>query len=182
MKTQKKLGKWHKLSSRTVFKSVRFNVLEDKVLRPDGSPGKYFIITSGPGVVVIPFDGEKIYMINQFRYAVQQRCWELPAGRAENKNYLSQAKKELGEETGILAKKWNYLGEFTPSNGTSNRRGRIYLAQNLEFGQPNREAGEADMAMQAFTLKELDAMIAAGKILDGWTIVSLYYFKLFFNL
>lgn len=173
---------WKTISSKKVYECGRFSIFEDNVVRPDGSRTKYTFQKKQASVVVIPFDGNKIYLVNQFRYPIKRRSWELPAGRAENKNYLLQAKKELAEETGIRAASWKYLAQFAPSNGSSNHIGKIYLAQNLKFGKSNLEPGEADMFMQGFTLKEIDKMIKAGKIWDGWAIVPLYFFKLFFHL
>lgn len=173
---------WKKINTKKVFEGFRFLVFEDNIIRPDGSPGKYIHLKQKPGVVVVPFDGKKIYLVNQYRYPLHRRCWELPAGGAESNNYLLEAKKELLEETGINAKKWKYLGQYAPSSGTSNRLGKIFLAEKLKFGHARLEPGERDMYMKAFTLKQVDRMIKRNIIVDGWTIVSLYKFKSFFNL
>jgi len=173
---------WKKISSKKVYEGFRFSVFEDDVIRPDGSRGKYKFLKQIPGVVVVPFDGTKIYLVNQYRYPHQRRSWELPAGGAESNSYLSEAKKELAEETGISAKKWKYLGQFAPSSGSNNRLGKIFLAERLHFGRAKLEPSESDMFMKAFSLKQIDSMVQKNEIMDGWTIVSLYKFKLFFNL
>lgn len=168
---------WKTIKSKKVFSNFRFEVFEDDVIKPDGKLGKYFFTLANPGVVVVPFDGKKFYLVNQHRYVLGKRMWEFPAGKAETKNFLANAKKELREETGITAKKWKYLGNFVPSAGSSNSIGKIFLAQDLSFGQPEREGGESDMVMKSFSLAQLDKMIATGKLTDGWAIVSLYFFK-----
>ena len=173
---------WKKIRSKKVYECYKFGVYEDKVIKPDGAHGVYFWLKKKPSVSVVPFDGKKFYLVNQFRYPVQKRSWEFPAGGAENKNYLAQAKKELREETGITASKWVHLGKFNPSNGSNNHFAKIYLAEKLKFGQPELESGEADMYMKGFTLEEIDKMIKSGKIHDGWVMAALYYFKLFKNL
>lgn len=175
-------GKWKKINSKVVYKSPRFNILEDSVVMPDGSKGKYFYVQNSPGVAIIPFDGKKFYLVNQFRYVLSKRLWELPIGRAESKNYLAQAKKELKEETGFNAKTWKYLGMFYPVPGSGNAQGRVFLAQDLTLGQHNREPGESDMFMKGFTLKELEKMIIKGQIIDAWTISALYMYKLKFKI
>ena len=169
---------WKKISSKKVHNNPRFSVFEDVVLLPDGSRGKFYYRKSSPGVGVIAFDGKKIYLVNQYRYGVKRRLWEAPIGRAESKNYLAQAKKELREETGITAKKWQFLGEFFPTPGSGNARGILFFAQNLKLGKPNREASESDMFMKSFTVKQIDTMINKGLIQDSWTITALYFFKL----
>lgn len=176
------VGKWKKINSKVVYKSPRFNILEDNVILPDGSKGKYFYRKSGAGVAIISFDGKKIYLVNQFRYVIGKRLWELPIGKAESKNYLAQAKKELKEETGFSARKWKYLGMFYPTPGSGDSQGRVFFAQGLIPGQHNREPGESDMYMDSFSLKEIDKMILQGKITDAWTLSALYIFKLKYNL
>ena len=169
---------WKKIKSKIVFNCYRFGVREDDVIKPDGSKGKYFYRFGRPSVVIISFDGKKITLVNQYRYIQKKRLWELPIGKAENNNFLYQAKKELREETGIRAKKWKFVGEFYPSPGSQDSCGKIFLAQNLVYGEPEREAGEKDMYTAEFSLKQIDKMIAGGKIVDGWTLAAMYLFKL----
>ncbi len=176
------VNKWKKLSSKTVYRSPRFSINEDEVVLPDGSRGKYFYRVSRPGVAVIPFDGEKIYLVNQYRYPLGRRLWELPIGRSENNNFLAQAKKELREETGLRAKKWKFLGNFYPAPGSGNSQAKLFLAQGLSHGRHEREPGEADMYMKGFTLKEIHQMVLSGKIVDGWTLSALYLFELKFKI
>lgn len=170
---------WKTLKSRRVHKNRYFSVYDDDVIKPDGSRGKYFILRKGAGVVIIPFDGRKIWMVNQYRYTFKKRLWELPAGKSESKNYLAQAKKELKEETGFTAGSWKYLGEFACAPGHSGHIGKAYLATKLIPGPHEREGGEADMRMTGFTLSAIDKMIAGGKIIDSWATTPLYLLKLY---
>lgn len=172
------MAKWKKINSKRILRTPRFDIYEDDVILPDSKAGKYFYIDTPPGVMVIPFDGKKFYLVNQHRYVQKKRNWEFPAGRAETKNLLLQAKKELGEETGISAKRWSRLGSFSPSAGSNTVRGEIFLAQNLSFGDHSREGSESDMYVQSFTLQQLEKMIINGQLDDAWTIVCLYHFKL----
>lgn len=168
---------WKKLRSNKVFENPWFSLYEDEVFRPDGSRGKYYLLKKDPGVAIIPFDGKRIYLVNQFRYTFKKRMWEIPAGKAESKNYLAQAKKELKEETGLEAEKWTYLGQFACGPGHTSHIGKVYLAEKLKQEQHQREGGEADMIVKKFTLLEIDKMIAKGEIIDSWTIAPLYFFK-----
>jgi len=171
-------GTWKTIKSKVVFNSNRFGVREDDVIRPDGSKAKFYYRFGNPSVIIIAFDGKKITLVNQYRYVQKKRLWELPIGKSENHNYLQQAKKELREETGIRAKKWKFVGEFYPSPGSQDSCGKIFLAKDLEYGAPEREAGEKDMYTAEFSIKQIDKMIAVGKIVDGWTITSMHLFKL----
>ncbi len=172
---------WKTLKSRQVFANCRFSVHEDDLLRPDKTSGKYYYTKSSPGVVIVPFDGKKIYLVNQYRYILKKRLWELPAGKAESSNYLTQAKKELREETGITAGHWKFLGTVASSPGSSNSLAKVYLATDLSFGPHCRELGERDMYSRAFSLSELDRMILAGKLFDSWALFSLHLFKLYWK-
>lgn len=169
---------WKTVKSKIVFNSHRFGVREDDVIRPDGSKTKFFYRFGKPSVVIIAFDGKRITFVNQYRYIQKKRLWELPIGKSENHNYLQQAKKELREETGIRAKRWKFVGEFYPSPGSQDSCGKIFLAEGLAYGAPQREAGEKDMYTSEFSLKEIDRMMASGKIVDGWTICAMHLFKL----
>lgn len=171
------MNKWKKIKSHKVHKNPWFSVYQDDVTRPDGTKGKYFYLGKTTGLVIIPFDGKKIYLVNQYRYTLKKRFWELVAGSIESNNHLTEAKRELLEETGFKAKSWKYLGEFLCAPGHTNHKGKVYLAQDLIPGEHQRERGESDMVMKGFTLRQLDQMIKKGQIKDSWTINALYFFK-----
>ena len=176
------LGKWKKINSKVVFSAPRFKIREDVVIRPDGSKGKYFYRDTKPSVGIIPFDGKKIYLVNQYRYPIKKRLWEIPLGKAESSDFLAQAKKELAEETGLRAKQWKALSVFYPVPGSGNSQGRVFVAQQLTQGKTNREPGESDMHTKSFTIEEINKMIAKNQIIDGWTLAALHIFKLKFKL
>jgi len=166
-----------KISSKIVHRNHWFTISENKITRPDGSRGKYFILHKEPGVNIIPFDGRNVYLINQYRLTLKKRSWEFPAGKSENHNYLFQAKKELREETGLRAGKWKYLGEFACGPGITSHMGKVYLAEKLKQGDPEREPGEIGMIVKKFSIPVIDRMIDSGKIIDSWTITSWHFFK-----
>lgn len=169
---------WKKIKTRVVHKNPWFSVLGDDVLRPDGSRTKYYLtVRIHPGVVVIAYNGRYVYLTNQYRYSLKKRLWEFVAGRGESKSSLNQAKNELREETGLEARRWTYLGQFACAPGSSNHLGKVYLAEGLDRGQHNREAGEADMIVKKFSVAQVDRMIREGMIIDSWTITPWYFFK-----
>lgn len=169
---------WEKISGKQVYSCSFFNVMEDKVVRPDGRLSSYCYIKPRTGVMVVPFDGKYVYLVRQFRYTAGKTLWEFPAGGAENKNFLAQAKKELKEETGIIARKWTFLGEFVPAPSSSSGIGKLFVAQGLSFGKSQLEPSERDMIVKKFTLAEINKMVLAGEIVSGWTLASLLFFQL----
>jgi 8-oxo-dGTP pyrophosphatase MutT (NUDIX family) len=170
---------WKKIKGKEVHKNPWYSVWEDDVIRPDGSKGKYYVIKKGPASLVIPLHKNKIYLVNQYRYPISKRTWEIPMGGADKDSGLKLAKKELLEETGFTAKKWKLLGNFTWTNGMSDHMGNVYLAENISVGDTELESTEKDMTMKAFSIKEIDEMIKRGQIIDSGTIVALYQLKLY---
>lgn len=171
------------ISSRVAYRNERYSIWEDKVIRPDGSSGKYYFVDRKPTVVIIPLDKDKIWLVEQFRYPIKLRIWELPMGTTEsNSSGLKHAKKELKEETGFKARNWKKLGYFAWASGMSNQLAYIYLATGLTPGKTEREPEEMDMKMKAFSLKQIDNMIGKSQIIDDGTISAIYHFKLLKNL
>src|SRR5258708_3384394 len=125
---------WKKVSTKIVHKNPWYSVTADKVIKPDGSHGTFFVVRKTPGLVIIPFNGDKIFLVRQYRYTTQKTHWELPAGKSESTNYLSEAKRELKEETGFVAKQWIYLGYFEYEPGLSDQIAKVFLAKKLIKG------------------------------------------------
>lgn len=169
---------WKTLYSKKVYENHYFTINEDDCIRPDGHPGKYFVMHRKHGVVAIPFDGEYLYLVNQYRYPCKELLWEFPAGSAESDDYLFEAKKELREETGITAGQWSGLGEFFCGPGFSDHKGKVFLAQQLQVGPHAPEGGESDIRIGKFTVEQVEKMIALGEIVDSWTITPFYFLKL----
>ncbi len=167
------------ISSKIAYKNPWYIVMEDKVIRPDGSSGKYFYIKRTPTVVVIPFEKNSIWLVEQFRYPLKQRTWELPMGTSEpDITLLSNAKKELKEETGFTARKWKKLGHFAWASGISSQLAHIYLATDLTAGQTKREPEEIDMKIKMFNLDQINNMIKKSIIIDDGTIAAIYHLNL----
>lgn len=161
-------GKWQTVSSRTAHINPWYGVRHDSVIRPDGGPGDYFVVeTKYPGVLVIPYDGERVYLVEQHRYPVDQKLWSFPAGHSNSGNALAEAKRELKEETGFEATSWDELGTIAPGPGWSSATVTAFLARGLHGGTPEREASEADMRMRGFTKTELTKLLRTSPVHDG---------------
>lgn len=168
------------IGRKVVYKNEWYSIWKDEVIRPDGSKGDYYVLDRKPTVVIIPIEKNKIWLVEQFRYPVKRRGWEVPMGTTESDSSgLKHAKKELKEESGIIAKNWKKLGHFAWANGMSNQLAYVYLATDLRFGKTEREPEEMDMRMKAFSLTQIDKMIKNSQITDSGTIVALYQLKLY---
>lgn len=163
------------LGSREVYANAWMTVREDPIRRPDGSTGIYGVVDKPDYALVIPLDGERLHLVEQFRYPLSARRWEFPMGTAPDRaevDPLELATRELREETGLRAGRMVELGVLDTAPGMSSQRGRVFLATELIAGEPERELGEQDMRTAWFPRAEVEAMIAAGQITDAQSIAA----------
>ncbi|WP_091449113.1 NUDIX domain-containing protein [Actinokineospora iranica] len=150
-------------------------VREDAVRRHDGSAGIYGVIDKPDYALVIPLDGERLMLVEQFRYPVGARRWEFPQGTAPNRADVDPdelAARELREETGLRAASIVRIGSLDVAPGMTSQRGHVYLATGLEEGVAERETEEQDMRAGWFPRAEFEAMIRDGRITDAQSIAA----------
>lgn len=165
-----------KVKSSTVkYKNPWISVREDKVIRPDGGDGIFGIVTAQPGVAVIPVDEEgNIYMAKEFKYGIGQESIEaLGGGIDKGEDKLEAAKRELMEESGIKAKKWDYLGFINPFTSIVASPNYMYLAQGLEFGQS--QGGDEGEVIELLKMPFEEALekVTKSEITHGATVVAI---------
>ncbi|WP_431878138.1 NUDIX domain-containing protein [Amycolatopsis sacchari] len=163
------------LSSREVYRNNWMTVREDAIRRPDGSDGIYGVVDKPRYALVIPLDGDRLHLVEQFRYPVGLRRWEFPQGTAPDLaevDPLELAARELREETGLIAGKLEDLGLLDVAPGMSSQRGRVYLATDLTEGPHEREHEEQDMRTAWFTREEFEQLVKRGEITDAQSIAA----------
>jgi len=129
----------------------------------------------GGAVVVAVKDEGKIIMVKQFRYPLQKKIYELPAGKLDyNEDPYNCAVRELEEETGYKAEKVVKLGQIYTTPGFCTEILHIYLAKELIYGEHNREEGEQGMEVFEFSIQEIEEKIMNGEITDSKTICGIY--------
>ncbi|MCP2166956.1 NUDIX domain-containing protein [Goodfellowiella coeruleoviolacea] len=164
-----------KLGSRQVYANPWMTVREDPIRRADGSTGIYGVVDKPPYALVIPLDGERLHLVEQFRYPLGMRRWEFPQGTAPDRadvDPLVLAERELREETGLRAGRMVELGTLDVAPGLTSQRGRVFLATELTEGAPERELEEQDMRAAWFPRAEVEAMIARGQITDAQSVAA----------
>ncbi|UMP06392.1 NUDIX hydrolase [Amycolatopsis sp. EV170708-02-1] len=164
-----------RVSSREVYRNNWMTVREDDVRRLDGSEGIYAVVDKPTCAVVIPFDGARFHLVEQFRYPLGLRRWEFPMGTAPelaDVPPLELAARELREETGLVAGSMAELGVTDVAAGMSSQRGRVFLATDLTQSEAQREIEEQDMRTAWFDLDEFEKMIATGDITDAQTLAA----------
>jgi len=178
-KTSKKLARV--ISSKTVFQGRVFSVVSDQVAEPDNVTARRDIIRHPGSIVVIAEDDSgrepRILLERQYRYAADARLWELPAGRIEpGEDKLAAAQRELLEETGYTARKWQPAMFFYVSPGFLDETMNIFLARELTRGKARPEDDER-IAVRFFPLKQAVRMVMTGKIADAKTIAAILWLE-----
>lgn len=163
------------LASRQVYANAWMAVREDSVRRADGSDGVYGVIDKPDYALIIPLDGDRLMLVEQYRYPVGRRRWEFPQGTAPNRadaDPIELAGRELREETGLRAARIEELGMLDVAPGMSSQRGRVFLATELIEGPPEREPEEQDMRCAWFHRTEFEAMVRRGDVTDAQSVAA----------
>jgi 8-oxo-dGTP pyrophosphatase MutT (NUDIX family) len=164
------------VASREVYRSRWMSVREDEVEFPDGTRGTYSVVDKRDFVLVLPYEGGGFWLVEQFRYPVGSREWEFPqggwpAGRDGTAEELAAA--ELREETGRRAGRLTRLGRLFAVYGYSSQSYDVFLAEDLEAGEPHREVTEQDMVHRWFAEDDVRTMIAQGRLRDAHSLAAL---------
>ncbi len=166
---------WVKLSSRQIYENAWIRVREDQVISPTGTPGIYGVVETrvATGVVALS-DDQRIWLVGQYRYPVEQYSWEIPEGGTEDgESPLAAAQRELKEETGIFAARWEPLGgEIHLSNCFSSERGVLFLARELSFGESRPDHTEV-LQLRSVPLCDALTMVDDGEIKDSLSIIAI---------
>jgi 8-oxo-dGTP pyrophosphatase MutT (NUDIX family) len=163
------------LSSRQVYANDWMTVREDAVRRNDGSDGIYGVVDKPTAAVIIPRDGDRLHLVEQFRYPVGQRRWEFPMGTAPDRAELDPAElavRELQEETGLVAGRMELLGDLDIAPGMSSQREHVFLATELATGPALREHTEQDMRSSWFSTAEFEEMVRGSRLVDAQSLAA----------
>jgi 8-oxo-dGTP pyrophosphatase MutT (NUDIX family) len=169
------VGAVETLSSRQVYANNWMTVREDAVRRADGSDGLFGVVDKPTYALVVARDGDRLHLVDQFRYAVGRRGWEFPAGTAPDRAEVDPAGlavQELQEETGLVAGRMELIGRLDVAPGMSSQTGTVWLATELTQGPVQREHTEQDMHAAWFTAAEFEAMAHAGEITDSQSLAA----------
>ncbi|MCC6534890.1 MAG: NUDIX hydrolase [Burkholderiales bacterium] len=164
----------HTLESKTVYRGRLLQVQEDTVRLPDGAEARReYIVHPGAAVMLAMPDRGHVIMERQYRYALRDHVYELPAGKIDaGEDALATAKRELLEETGYRAGDWRHLLTTYPVVGYADERIELYLARELEYVGHALDEGEF---LDVFTLPLEDAIawVRSGRIVESKTIIGL---------
>jgi ADP-ribose diphosphatase len=153
--------------------SVAFVVVES----PDGERFEREIVHHPGAVAMVPLHEDRtVTLVHQFRAAVGEAMWEIPAGMRDVDDEPAEetAQRELAEEVGLRAGRLEYVARFHNSVGFSDESVVIYLATELsEVPDDRQDAEERHMEVERMPFDAALAMVDEGRITDAKTVVAL---------
>ena len=133
-----------KLNSKEIFKGNVFRVTMDQVELENGMTSFREVVHHNGGACILPLtDDDKVLMVRQYRYALKEELWELPAGKLEkDEDPFEAAKRELEEECGVTAERFINLGVLYPTVGYDSEKIYIWAAKGLKPTSQHLDDGE----------------------------------------
>ena len=160
---------WPVESSTELARGKITSYVQDQVRTPDGHLilREYLRHPGAVGVIALD-DHERVALVRQYRHPVRHRLIEPPAGLLDvgGEDYLAAIERELAEEVGLAAGRWDVLVDLFTTPGILGESLRIYLARDLEaVDGPDGYVPEGEEAHMDTVWASLDDLVAA--VLDG---------------
>jgi ADP-ribose pyrophosphatase len=149
-------------------------VREDEILRSNGRKGIYGVVEKDDAAIIIPIDGDHIWLVEQYRYPIQEQAIELPQGGWEMAvdDPEALARGELKEETGLHAEQMTHLGHLWIAYGFTRQKQHVYLATGLTHVEKDPDEEEHDIVLHHVAVAEFERMILEGTVRDGCTVAA----------
>lgn len=169
---------FRKVGELSIYRSSLLHVAQGTFEAPDGKRFERDLVHHPGAVVVVPYDeatGE-VVLVRQYRAPLEMELLEIPAGKRDvpgEPNELTAA-RELAEETGLAAERWEQIAHFYNSPGFSDEESWCYLARGLrEVAGSRHGIEEQHMTVEHHRLADVPRLIRSGEITDAKTIVGL---------
>lgn len=169
---------WRKIASREIYANPWISVREDSVIRPDDKEGIYGVVHfKNLAIGILAVEDDCIYLVGQYRYALDSYSWEIPEGGcAEGEEPLAAAQRELEEETGLRARHWEKMGEAYLSNSVTDERAIWFLATGLTQGK-QRPEGTEQLQIRRVTFQEALELALNGEITDALSLLAIMRYQ-----
>lgn len=167
---------WTTLSGEVKYENRWITVTEYQVINPSGGKGIYGKVHfKNKAIGIIPVDRDlNTWLVGQYRYTLSAWHWEIPEGGGDlNRDPLESAKRELREETGLIATSWTQILHLHTSNSVTDEEGYVFLAEDLRQDSNALEETEADLKVWKLPLKDALEMVLTGKITDSISIMAI---------
>lgn len=173
------------LEQRLFYRGRKFNFDVNQLRLPNGAVGSWECIRHPGGALAVPVttDGQLV-LVRQYRFAVEGRLWEFPAGTIEvGEDPVTTIEREIQEETGYKAEKWQSLGRFPLAPGYSDEYIYAFLAQELtKLDQPLALDEDEDIEVVLWSPAEFEQHLQQGEDVDAKTITSYFLARPFLGI
>jgi len=179
MKDQENLNSWKTLSSELIYESPWIAVNKHQTINPAGNPATYSVVNfknKAIGVLPLSEDGYT-WLVGQWRYPLNQYSWEIPEGGGPlGEEPIDTAIRELKEETGIVAQKFEEIMQLHLSNSATDEHAFVFVATNLTFEEAEPEESE-DLKVKKVHINDAFDMVMRGEITDGISVAAVFKVK-----
>mgnify|MGYP001801173763 CR=1 FL=1 len=166
---------WKTIGRKKVYENPWISLEEHQFFNPAGNEGIYGKLHfKNKAIGIIPLDEENnTWLVGQYRYPLDEYSWEIPMGGGpEEDDVLESAKRELKEETGLIANKWDNIMRIHTSNSVTDEEGFVFLARELIEGETEFEETEK-LEIKRVPLKQAVEMVMDQKITDSISIAGI---------
>ncbi len=163
------------LQQRLFYRGRKFNFDVNQLRLPNGVEGEWECIRHPGGALAVPITAEgELVLVKQYRFAVEGRLLEFPAGTLEpHEEPAETIKREIEEETGYRANQWHFLGKFPLAPGYSDEYIYAFLARELDkLERPPAQDEDEDIEVVLMSFAEFERAILAGEAIDAKSITS----------
>lgn len=166
---------WRTLGSKVVYENKWIRVREDHVIRPDRAEGVYGVVEIRPSVGVVAIsERDEMVLVGQWRYPHGKYTWEIPRGGSHESetDMLEVARRELREEAGVQARRWESLGATDVNNGVTTDTEHLYLATDL-IASATEHDPEEEIAVRWVPFKDALQMAMRGEFPECCTALAI---------
>ena len=171
---------WQIQAERAIYDNQWIQLTEFDVINPSGGPGIYGKVHfKNLAIGIVPLDEQmNTYLVGQYRFTLNRYSWEIPEGGGPlTIDPLESARRELLEETGLTADRWEKILDLDLSNSVTDETGYIYLARDLKEGMAQPEETE-DLMVRKMPFSDAIRMVEEGKVTDSMSVAALLKVKL----
>jgi len=166
---------WKTLKSEQVYESAWIKVERHECLNPADKPAIYSVVNfKNLAIGIVPLDNQNnTWLVGQWRYPLKAYSWEIPEGGGPlGIDPLDSAKRELKEETGIIANKFEEIMRLHLSNSATDELAIVYVAKDLSFENSEPEESEI-LQIKKLHINEAYEMVNNGQITDAISVAAI---------